>query len=198
MAPRRRLLNELVLRDQLPSRTCACLSAPADGKACTAWRRRVPTKPHADGHTSPCPSVGIRAHGAITDNGAACVAASCARDGGLRFRRDGSGSADAGRGPGAVALDTAFEVVAVYLPAVLGAGGRERDLVSAHAPIDGDGLVPGLERAGKHLEVLLELELALRELPRAVDFCRHDPQVGDAVRAAAFFLVRVDGSVRRP
>src|SRR5262245_48386533 len=68
--------------------------------------------------------------------------------------------------------------VAVNAPAALHAAGGKIDLASAQ-PATGDlrGIAARLERARDHLKFLLERQFALREPPRTLYFCRHDPQV---------------------
>ena len=101
--------------------------------------------------------------------------------------------------PGAAAFDAALDRIAVDAAAVLGAAGGETDLIAAQPAVcNRRGIAAGLERAGEHLESLLERELALRQLPRAFDLRRHDPQVGGAVIAAAAGFVDRDGFVVLP
>src|SRR5918993_5377294 len=71
-------------------------------------------------------------------------------------------------------------------PAIVLAAGAKGNLLAAHAAIgDRDGLAFGAQGAGEHLVLLLERELALRQLVRAADLGRHDPEQRRAPRLAA-------------
>src|SRR6185503_13342063 len=84
-----------------------------------------------------------------------------------------------------------FSLLQLELPvgdaaAVVLAAGLERDLFAAHAAVgDRERLAFGAERAGEHLEFLLERELALRQLVRAGDLGGHDPEQRGAPRLVA-------------
>src|SRR5919108_2587464 len=78
-----------------------------------------------------------------------------------------------------------LDLFAVEAAMVLLAAGRKADLVAAHLAVDRHGVLAGAERAGKHLERLLERELALRQLVLPGDARRHDPEERRAPRAVA-------------
>src|SRR6185369_783709 len=68
------------------------------------------------------------------------------------------------------------QVLAVDARVVLLAAGGEGHLRAAHLAGDGDVLAFRMQRAGEHLEFLLEGELALRQLVGAGDLGGHDPE----------------------
>src|SRR2546421_9411824 len=82
---------------------------------------------------------------------------------------------------GSLELDLLAGVAAM----VLLAAGAEDDLVAAHLAVDRHGAFSGAQRAGEHLERLLERELALRQLPLSRDARRHDPEERRAPGAIA-------------
>src|SRR5438874_5060280 len=82
---------------------------------------------------------------------------------------------------GSLELDLLAGVAAM----VLLAAGAEDDLVPAHLAVDRHDAFSGAQRAGEHLERLLERELALRQLPLARDTRRHDPEERRAPGAIA-------------
>ena len=71
----------------------------------------------------------------------------------------------------------------------------ERDLVAAQLAV-GDRRVA--ERAGQHLEALVQRQRALRHLPRAVDLGRDDPQVRRAPAGAVLRWSRSDRAASPP
>src|SRR5687768_16619835 len=100
----------------------------------------------------------------------------------LLLRSGGNGFAHSARAPLARsgARDGALDAVGADLAAVLRVARREADLVAAQAPVDGHRAPAVAERSGEVLKALLERELPLAELPGALDFGRHDPQIGRA------------------
>src|SRR6185503_17282911 len=71
--------------------------------------------------------------------------------------------------------------LAAHPPAVRVEADAELDAIGLDAAPHGQRLaVPGRERAGQRLEILLEADLARRQAPRAGDFRRHVVEVGGA------------------
>jgi hypothetical protein len=90
-----------------------------------------------------------------------------------------------------------LEGLAVELAAVALAAGVEGDLLAAHLAFEREGLALAAQRAGEHLELLLERHVALRRLVAARDLGRHDPEQRRAPGALAA-VVRVAGLVGLP
>src|SRR5690242_19080199 len=89
-----------------------------------------------------------------------------------------------GRAQGA-ARAGAVDALAVDRALVVDAAGAERDVVAPElAVLQRHGIAARGQRARHLLEVLLQRQLALRQVPGAVDLGGHDPQVGRAPGAA--------------
>src|SRR5216683_1878695 len=73
-----------------------------------------------------------------------------------------------------------LELLAVGLAAVSVSARGEADLVAAHLAFQRERLAFGAQRAGEHLELLLQRQLALRDLVRAGDAGGDDPEEGGA------------------
>src|SRR5919204_914741 len=78
-----------------------------------------------------------------------------------------------------------LDLLAVEAAMVLLAPGGKDDLLAAHLAVDRHRALAGAQRPGKHLERLLERELALRQLVLAGDARRHDPEERGTPRAVA-------------
>src|SRR6476659_7391233 len=93
--------------------------------------------------------------------------------------------ASPGRAPGA-ARRRPVDALAVDRALVAHAAGAKRDLVAVQfAVLQRHRLAAGAQRAGHFLELLLEREIALGELPRPFHLGRDDPQVRGAPGVAA-------------